>query len=92
MNNSSLPEIENTSVKTKLVYLALIEEVALYADLDEVDKKQAKYMFQWHFHFVYNDEAIREVFWKNIGGKSEMNADYWKQSRDAAIEFNPLKK
>ena len=92
LNSNSLMEVENTSAKTKLAYLALIEEVALFTGIDEVDKHQAKYMFQWHFHYVYNDSATSLAFWKNLGGKEEMNADYWSQSRHIANEFNPMKK
>lgn len=77
------------SSKTKLKYLANIEEVSLYIDAFEVDKEYAKYLFQWHFYFAYQANEISKSFWENIGGENEMNASYWLKSRTLAQKFIP---
>ncbi len=73
----------------KLKYLALIEQVALYVEHFEVDKEYAKYLFQWHFYFVYQSAKTSNLFWNNLGGAEEMNASYWSKSRELAKSFLP---
>jgi hypothetical protein len=83
--------IKNYDPKMKYRYLAVIEEVTLYADTFEVDKPQAKYLFQWHFYFAYQSPDSVEPFWDNLGGAEERNASYWAKSRNLAKEFLPFK-
>lgn len=82
--------IKNYDPKMKYRYLAIIEEVTLYADTFEVDKPQAKYLFQWHFYFAYQSSDCVEPFWENLGGMEERNASYWSKSRNLSKEFLPL--
>jgi len=71
-----IEDIRNYDQKWKYKYLAMIEEVIPYVDTFEVDKPQAKYLFQWHFYFPYQSVDTVEVFWRNLGGMEEMNAPY----------------
>lgn len=97
---SLMDELENGAIKTeelatfdsktKLKYLAVIEEVALYVKEFEVDKDYAKYLFQWHFYFVYQSSKTTSSFWSNMGGNNEMNAHYWEVSRKLAQSFKPI--
>ncbi|HEX8461609.1 MAG TPA: hypothetical protein VF623_09270 [Segetibacter sp.] len=73
----------------KLKYLALVEQVALYVEHFEVDKEYAKYLFQWHFFFVYQSNKTKRLFWANLGGETEMNAKYWSKSRQLSALFLP---
>jgi hypothetical protein len=75
-------ELTSSSTKTKLKYLALIEEVALYIEQFEVDKGYAEYLFQWHFFFVYRSKITSMPFWQNLGGENERNESYWAKSRN----------
>ena len=84
--NENLSNIE-TAIKLK--YLALIEQVALYVEHFEVDKSYAKYLFQWHFYFVYQSDKTSNLFWSNLGGAEEMKASYWGKSRDLSSKFVP---
>ena len=84
-----IKELALFSSKTKLKYLAIIEEVALYIDAFEVDTNYAKYLFQWHFYFAYKSPEATSSFWQNIGGEHEMNASYWSKSRVLAQKFIP---
>ena len=83
--------IKTYDPKMKYRYLAIIEEVTLYADTFEVDKPQAKYLFQWHFYFAYQSPDSVEAFWENLGGEEERNATYWSKSRNLAKQFLPTK-
>ena len=65
----------------KMKFLGLLEEVALYAEMSEVDKEYAVYLFQWHFTFVFKSGKISKAFWSNLGGE-EINKPYWKKSKD----------
>jgi hypothetical protein len=80
-NEVSLELLKNTSVKTKLQYLALLEEVALYASYSEVDRKYAVHLFQWHFYYIYKDLRISESFWHNLGGIKEKDKPYWQYQK-----------
>ncbi|MDZ7935313.1 MAG: hypothetical protein U5M51_10185 [Emticicia sp.] len=87
--SEKISQIASFEPKVKLKYLALIEEVSLYIDAFEIDKGYAKYLFQWHFFFVYESKTTSSAFWENIGGKEEMNASYWSKSRLLAQKFIP---
>ena len=82
-------DLSHVETATKLKYLALIEQVALYVEHFEVDKGYAKYLFQWHFYFVYQSGKTSNLFWSNLGGTEEMNASYWSKSRDLSRRFVP---
>lgn len=77
------------STASKLKFLALIEQVALYVEHFEVDKEYGKYLFQWHFYFVYLSAKTSDLFWSNLGGPAEMNAEYWGKSRELSKRFQP---
>ncbi len=81
--------LETFPSRQKLRYLALIEEVALYAERFEVDRKYVAYLFGWHFRFPYLSERTRGAFWFHLGGDDEMNAPYWAKSRKLAAEIDP---
>ena len=81
--------LQNFSPKIKLKYLALIEEVTLYVNETEVDKELARYLFQWHFYFVYQSPLTTTAFWENIGEAEEMNASYWAKSRNLSMFIKP---
>ena len=83
--------IKDYDPKMKYRYLAIIEEISLYAETFEVDKPQAKYLFQWHFYFAYQSPNSVEPFWENLGGTEERNASYWSKSRNLAKQFLPSK-
>ena len=89
-NNEGLERLKNYDRKVKLKYLALIEEVSLYVDAFEVDKDYANYLLQWHFYFPYQSELTSAAFWENLDGKEEMNAGYWKKSRDFSAQCKPV--
>ncbi len=78
---SKVKELTNFSSNDKLKFLALLEEVALYAEQSEVDNDYAKYLFQWHFKFVFTEEITKNAFWENIGGVGEIKENYWEKSR-----------
>ncbi|MCW3106028.1 MAG: hypothetical protein JWQ09_534 [Segetibacter sp.] len=82
-------DLSSISTTTKLKYLALIEEVAMYVENFEVDKDYAKYLFQWHFYFVYQSPNTLNLFWSNLGGIEEMKASYWSKSRELSTLFLP---
>ena len=84
-----IEDIRNYDQKLKYKYLAMIEEVTLYVDTFEIDKPQAKYLFQWHFYFPYQSKDTAESFWSNLGGVDEMNAPYWSKSRNLSKMFLP---
>lgn len=84
--NENLSEINTVS---KLKYLALIEQVALYVEHFEIDREYAKYLFQWHFYFVYQSGKTSDLFWNNLGGAKERDADYWNKSRVLSGRFLP---
>lgn len=89
LNHHIRTALEDFPAQTKLKFLALIEEVALYTEKFEVDKKPAKYLFQWHFYFIYQSKKTSEKFWANLGGIDEMNASYWSKSKKLSSEFMP---
>ncbi len=74
---------------SKLRYLALVEEVALYVENFEVDKDYAHYLFQWHFYFIYQSSKTSGLFWNNLGAEEEMNQKYWSKSRELSNSFLP---
>ena len=82
-------ELAQIESKVKLKYLALIEEVALYIENFEIDKKYAKYLFQWHFFYAYESKITIIPFWQNLGGEDEMKKPYWGKSRNLATKIKP---
>jgi hypothetical protein len=84
-----IENIRNYDQKLKFKYLAMIEEITLYVDTFEIDKPQAKYLFQWYFYFVYQSIDTVESFWSNLGSAEEMNATYWAKSRNLSKAFLP---
>ena len=91
LDSGDYTSLSNFSTRTKLKFLALLEEVSLYVEEFEVDKAQAVYLFQWHFYSVFNDEQTKESFWNNMGGIEEAEKDYWKKSKIFAQSCYPEK-
>ncbi len=87
--NTVTEDVSQISTVSKLNYLALIEEVAVYIENFEIDKSYARYLFQWHFYFVYHSKIISDLIWKNLGVQQEMNESYWSKSRELSKEFVP---
>ncbi len=83
-DSESNAALRNYSQKTKLKFLALLEEVAIYSKESEVDKEYAKYLFQWHFKYVFIQQYTKELFWHNMGGVGEIDAPYWAKSKGFA--------
>ena len=78
------PTVENQKklkdaslIADKLRYLALLDEVTLFAWLDEVDKEKACYLFQFHFYNCIWGKG-GEAFWEYQGGLKEVEKPYWK--------------
>ncbi len=86
--DSKIEILHKFDTKAKLKYLALIEEVALYVEQFEVDQSYAKYLFQWHFYYVYSSSKTSDLFWGNLGGDEEKNASYWSKSRNFAAKIS----
>ncbi len=84
--------INNFPAITKLKFLALLEEAALYAEEFEVDKDQAIYLFQWHFYYLFNDIETKASFWNNLGGSDETEKPYWSKSKKFSKSCNPINK
>lgn len=61
----------------------------MYVENFEVDKEYAKYLFQWHFYFIYKSSRTSTLFWSNLGSSEEMNASYWSKSRALSASFIP---
>lgn len=68
----------------KLHYLALLEDVALYARLGELDRDYAIDRFQWFFAYPFERDSTRDAFWSALGGATERGQSYWKLSREFA--------
>src|SRR5665213_2850678 len=57
--------IENFDRRVKIKFLGLLDEVALYVEHFEVDRKPAEYLFQWPFYYVFGnikDEKSKNAF------------------------------
>lgn len=80
---SNQKEIGNAD---KLYYLAVLDDVAYYVKESEVDKKYAIDKFQWFFYYVYGDENIIDAFWDSIGGRGQIELEYWQTSKTFADE------
>jgi hypothetical protein len=78
-------DLATISTTDKLHYLAALDDVAIYAELGEVDERYAVEKFQWFFHYVFTHETIAPKFWENLGGEAEMKQPYWAQSRKFAV-------
>ena len=73
----------------KYRYLALLEEVAVYAKNDAVLQSDALHLFQYHFHYIYNCPDIVAAFWWNIGGEAsgrEHTKKGWRYQSDFALQ------
>src|ERR1700722_20719467 len=44
-------QLVNFDRRIKLKFLGLLEEVAIFTEKFEVEKKYANYLFQWHFKY-----------------------------------------
>ena len=64
---SNLNELKTISPEKKLKYLALLEEIAIFAKNSVVISKNAIHLFKFHFYYVYGNHAISSAFWDNIG-------------------------
>ncbi|MBS1647233.1 MAG: hypothetical protein JST67_07825 [Bacteroidetes bacterium] len=88
MNSEKIEEFSKQEYsKSKLKYLALLEEVALFVKEFEVDKEYASYLFYWHFYFVFNEkEAFRKAFWNHIDELRDVDASnsHWEISKQFA--------
>ena len=61
----------------KYQYLALLEEVALFADSRLIRREDAIYMFHFHFFYVFGDCIQSQLFWERLGGRSEIKKESW---------------
>ena len=86
-----LSALKKAPAKLKLKYLALLEEVALYASYSEVDKKYAVHLFQWHFYYIFNDATLADAFWFNLGGGDEKTKSYWEYQKQFARYCKPVR-
>ena len=66
-----LAAIEAIPDREKLKYTALLEDVALHASHNQVDRQYAIHLFQWHFYYLYNDKSISQAFWRTLGGQPD---------------------
>jgi len=83
-----IKDIEEIPVQTKLKYTALLEDVALHAKHNEVDRQYAVHLFQWHFYYLYNNTAIANAFWGSLGGLPDGKS--WGMQMDFAKSCNPV--
>lgn len=81
--------LANYSSAVKLRFLALLEEVALFAEYFEVDRKPTSELFRWHFYYVYGSVKTQSQFWQNIGGVEEAQSESWKSQRKFADFSRP---
>ncbi len=87
LGNRPASDLAKTELNTdKLHYLALLEDVALYARLGEVDREYAVGHFQWFFIYAFERESTRDAFWAGLGGTEERGQPYWSLSRAFAAE------
>jgi hypothetical protein len=61
-----------------LKYLALLEEIAIFAKNSAVINKNALHLFKFHFYYVYGNHTISSAFWNNLGsGDTEKLKEGW---------------
>ncbi|MBC7554811.1 MAG: hypothetical protein H7257_12625 [Taibaiella sp.] len=89
--NEEIQHLAELPAKSKLQYLALLEDVALYADYSKVDRNYAIHLFQWQFYYIYNDAVIARAFWSNLGGVEECVQSYWSYQKKFSGYCNPEK-
>ena len=85
--NEVAEKLKSFDASRKYQYLALLEEVAVYAKNDAVVQKDALHLFQYHFHYIYNCPDIVAAFWWNIGGEAdghEPSKKGWRYQSDFA--------
>ena len=75
--NILLDEIRNITTDKKLKYLALLEEIAIYAKNSSVIREHAIHLFKFHFFYVYGNNPISLAFWNNVGGNKEKEKEGW---------------
>ncbi len=61
----------------KLRYLAYLAEIVSYTKIGSVDKEHAKYLFHWHFYYVFINTDTKLCFWEILGGKGEHDLASW---------------
>lgn len=84
-----IQQLEEVSPENKLKYLALLEEVAVFAKNAKVLRDDALHLFKFQFHYLYNVPIVADAFWKNIGGgQNERTKDGWSYQRTFAEECN----
>ena len=80
-----LSDLKSIPTEKKFKYLALLEEISIYAKNSAVMSKNAIHLFKFHFHYLYGDHMISEAFWDNLGsGKSEKYKEGWSYQMDFA--------
>ena len=80
-----LDNLKAISSEKKYKYLALLEEIAMFAKNSAVINKNAIHLFKFHFYYIYGDHKISAAFWLNIGsGVNEKNKEGWNYQNDFA--------
>jgi hypothetical protein len=64
----------------KYQFLALLEEVALFAESELIKSDDAIYMFHFHFFYVFGPCKQSKLFWEDIGGENEPKKPGWARS------------
>ena len=83
--SSLLNQLIAIAPEKKYKYLALLEEIAIFAKNSAVISKNAIHLFKFHFYYVYGDGKISAAFWQNIGsGPNEKNKEGWNYQNDFA--------
>ena len=80
-----LNNLKTIPAEKKIKYLALLEEIAIFAKNSAVMSKNAIHLFKFHFYYLYGNHTISAAFWNNIGsGASEKNKEGWSYQSDFA--------
>ncbi len=85
-DESKIDDLSRYPSQQKLRLLGLLEEIALFAEESEVEEEYAKYLFAWHFEYVFGGKYphIGKAFWSNLGTETERDEAYWSKSRNFA--------
>lgn len=81
-DQEKINRLGNYDKTVKWKFLAMLEEVAIYASIGEVDEKYAIDFFKWHFYFVFKSDKTAGHFWGNMGGDEEKNSKSWKKQQE----------
>jgi thioredoxin-related protein len=81
----------NYSEEDKLNFLAYLSEIIVFLNCgklkrDTIDREKVKYLFHWHFHYVYTNPQTYAAFWGNIGGDRERTSASWSDDLKFAEE------